>query len=128
MPSKMQRETEGMMRTSTLSILLSAIAIGIGLFMVKYRVQDLEIQLVDLNRQIAGDREALQVLRAEWSHLNEPRRLKILANRYLGMAPVSLDKVMGRNELDSKIPFRQKTPDTKIAENSEITSRKEKSP
>ena len=128
MPSKMQRETEGMMRTSTLSILLSAIAIGIGLFMVKYRVQDLENQLFDLNRQIVRDREALQVLRAEWSHLNEPSRLKILANRYLGMAPVSLDNVTSRNKLDSKIPFRQKTPDTKIAENSEITSRKEKSP
>ena len=128
MPSKMQRETEGMMKTSTLSILLSAIAIGIGLFMVKYRVQDLESQLVDLNRQIARDREALQVLRAEWSHLNEPRRLKILADRYLGMAPVSLDKVTSRNELNSKIPIRQKMLDTRIAENSEITSRKEKSP
>ena len=128
MPSKMQRETEGMMKTSTLSILLSAIAIGIGLFMVKYRVQDLESQLVDLNRQIARDREALQVLRAEWSHLNEPRRLKILADRYLGMAPVSFDKVMSRNELNSKIPIRQKMLDTRIAENSEITSRKEKSP
>ena len=128
MPSKMQRETEGMMKTSTLSILLSAIAIGIGLFMVKYRVQGLESQLVDLNRQIARDREALQVLRAEWSHLNEPRRLKILADRYLGMAPVSFDKVMSRNELNSKIPIRQKMLDTRIAENSEITSRKEKSP
>ena len=96
--------------------------------MVKYRVQDLENQLVDLNSQIARDREALQVLRAEWSHLNEPRRLKILASRYLGMAPISLDKVTSPSELNSKIPFRQKTSDTKIAENSENTSRKEKSP
>ena len=117
-----------MMRTSTLSILLSAIAIGIGLFMVKYRVQGLESQLDDLNRQIARDREALQVLRAEWSHLNEPRRLKILASRYLSMAPVSLDKVTSPNKLNSKIPFRQKKPDVTIAENSDITSRKEKSP
>ena len=107
MSFKKLRETVGMMRTSTLSILLSAIAIGIGLFMVKYQVQDLESQLVDLNSQIARDREALQVLRAEWSHLNEPRRLKILATRYLGMAPVTLDKVASRNELNSKIPFRQ---------------------
>ena len=128
MPSGTQLEKEGIMKISTLSILLFATAIGIGLFMVKHRVQDLESQLVGLNREIARDREALQVLRAEWSHLNEPRRLKILANRYLGMVPVSLDKVTSRNELNSKIPFRQKTPDTKIAENSEITSRKEKSP
>ena len=116
------------MRTSTLSILLSAIAIGIGLFLVKYRVQDLESQLVDLNRQIARDREVLQVLRAEWSHLNEPRRIKILADRYLGMVPVSIDKVTSRNELNNKIPFRQKLANTKIAENSENTSRKETSP
>ena len=64
-----------MMRTSTLSILLLAVAIGVGLFMVKYRVQDLEDQLVTLNREIARDRQAIQVLRAEWSHLNEPSRL-----------------------------------------------------
>ena len=116
------------MKTSTVSILLFAIAIGIGLFTVKYRVQDLEGQLVDLNRQITRDREALQVLEAEWSHLNEPRRLKILADRYLGMAAVSSDKVTSRNELNNKIPFREEMTNTTLAENSGILSRKEKAP
>ena len=124
----MQRDTVEVMKISTLSILLFAIAIGIGLFVVKYQVQDLESQLVDLNGQIARDREALQVLRAEWSHLNEPRRIKKLANKYLGMKPVSLEKVFSRDKLEKKIPFRQKISNSNLAENSGSTSRKEKSP
>tara|TARA_B100000686_G_C16777834_1_gene969735 strand:- start:652 stop:1002 length:351 start_codon:yes stop_codon:yes gene_type:complete len=114
------------MKTSTLSILLFAVAIGVGLFTVKHRVQDLESQLFNLNRQVAEDREALQVLRAEWSHLNEPKRLKILAHKYLGMTAVTLDKVISRNELIDKIPIRQEMSTNNLAEKSEATSRKDK--
>ena len=116
------------MKMSTLSILLFAVAIGIGLFTVKHRVQDLESQLVNLNRQMVEDREALQVLRAEWSHLNEPKRLKVLAHKYLGMTAITLDKVISRNELIDKIPVRQEMSNTSLADTSVIPSRKDKVP
>lgn len=115
-----------MMRTSTLAIVLVAVAVGIGLFMVKYRVQDLEDQLVDLNREIARDRESIRVLRAEWSHLNEPARLRALAQRHLGMEPVAVEKIATRSEMDQQIPVRVKAPDTALPENGTPPSRKEK--
>ncbi len=115
-----------MMRTSSLVILLVAVAVGIGLFMVKYRVQDLEDQLVSLNRSIASDREAIRVLRAEWSHLNEPARLKVLAGRHLGMAAVPVETVATAAELDKQIPVRPKAPDARPLENENPDSRKEK--
>ena len=113
------------MRTSTLTILLVAVAIGVGLFMVKYRVQDLEDQLVELNREIAHHREAIHVLNAEWSHLNEPARLKALAGRHLGMAPVPVEQVAERALIEDRIPVRPEAPDAQPAQNSEPDSRKE---
>ncbi len=116
------------MRTTSLVILLVTVAVGIGLFMVKYRVQDLEDQLVGLNREIARDREAIRVLRAEWSHLNEPARLKSLAGRHLGMVPVSVGAIASRAEINKQIPIRPKVPDSKSLENEKPDSRKEKVP
>ncbi len=113
------------MRSSTLAIILVAVAIGVGLFMVKYRVQDLEDQLVNINREIARDREAIQVLRAEWSHLNEPQRLRALADRHLGMAPVAVEQVASRSGFDDQIPVRPEAPEITAAEGGEIVSRKE---
>ena len=117
-----------MMRTSTLSILLLAVAIGVGLFMVKYRVQDLEDQLVTLNREIARDREAIQVLRAEWSHLNEPSRLKVLAGRHLDMVPVLVEKVASRAKFNEQFPVRIEASDDMATEIGRPASRKEKTP
>ncbi len=77
-----------MMRRTTLLILLLAGALGVALFAVKYEVQDLEQELIDLNRAMIADRQAIHVLKAEWSHLNNPHRLRVLARRHLGMAPV----------------------------------------
>jgi cell division protein FtsL len=116
------------MRTSTLLILLIAVAIGVGLFMVKYRVQDLEDQLVNLNREITNDQEAIHVLKAEWSHLNEPMRLKALAGRHLGMTPVPATNIASRSDINDKIPIRAEASDGKPLENEGPDSSKEKTP
>ncbi|NQU59351.1 MAG: hypothetical protein HQ513_19135 [Rhodospirillales bacterium] len=76
------------MRHTTLLFLLLAGALSVVLFSVKYQVQDLEQEMVDLNGSIIDERQSIHVLQAEWSHLNDPQRLSILAERYLGMKPV----------------------------------------
>ncbi len=76
-----------------ISSLLAAGLIAV-LVSVKYRVLDLEDELVRLNQEIAIDRQAIHVLKAEWSHLNDPERLGALARRYLGLGPV-LPEQMG---------------------------------
>ena len=76
------------MRPAAFVSLVLAGALSLALFSLKYQVQDLEDELVDLNRTILADQEAIHVLKAEWSHLNDPRRLRSLARRHLGMKPV----------------------------------------
>ena len=80
------------------------------LFVVKYQVQDLEGELVQFNRAITEDRQALHVLKAEWSYLNQPARLKALAERHLGLGSIETQQVGTATEMLVNIPSR--APDT----------------
>ncbi|HER27062.1 MAG TPA: hypothetical protein ENI69_08130 [Rhodospirillales bacterium] len=77
-----------MIRHTTLLFLLLAGGLSVALFTIKYRVQDLEQELTSLNKSIFQERQSLHVLKAEWSYLNNPQRLRDLAERYLGMVPL----------------------------------------
>ena len=113
------------MRQSTLVLVLLTVAVGVGLFLVKYRVQSLEAQLQTLNRDIAQDRERIHVLRAEWSHFNEPDRLRALAGRHLDMIPVQSKQVVERDRIEEKLPERSETQSSQLAAESGDNAGKE---
>ncbi|MBR9971125.1 cell division protein FtsL [Magnetospirillum sulfuroxidans] len=83
------------MRTLIGTILsaLAASVVGIGLFFVKHQVKEQESRLSELNQEIQTNQEAIHVLKAEWSFLNDPSRLKQLSEKYLDM------KVMGPSQV-----------------------------
>ena len=103
------------MRQSTIALVLLTVAVGVGLFLAKYRVQGLENQLQALNQDIARDRERIQVLRAEWSHFNEPDRLRALAGRHLDMIPVQSEQFIERAQVEKKLPKRARTIKSHVA-------------
>jgi hypothetical protein len=86
------------MRRSTLLWSVLCIAVVIGLFVVKHRVQDLEDRLHALNAEILSDRDATQVLEAEWSYLNQPARLEALSRKLLGMEPPTAEQTLTLDE------------------------------
>lgn len=91
-----------MRRPATFLALFIAAATSLVLFTVSYQVHDLEERVKGLNTKIYEDRQAIHVLRAEWSHLNEPARLRALSERYLDLAPVDVEQVRRIDE----IPWR----------------------
>ena len=93
-----------MIRHSTLVFLLMAGAVALALFSVKYQVQDLEKELTQLNRSTIKDREAIHVLKAEWSHLNNSARLRVLAGRHLGMKPLNPEQMGTLDDLPHSTP------------------------
>ena len=95
-----------MIRPAMLLIFLLAVSLSMTLFVVKYEVQDLEGELIDYNRTITEDRQALHVLKAEWSYLNQPARLRMLAERHLGLASIETRQVGTATELLATIPIR----------------------
>ena len=86
------------MRRSTLLWSVLAISVVIGLFVVKHRVQALEDRLHALNAEIITDRNAVEVMQAEWSHLNQPARLEALSKRLLGMAAPDSAQIVSMQE------------------------------
>ena len=64
-----------------------AIMVGVAMFLVKYKVQALEDEVVATREQVARDRSAIRVLEAEWTYLNDPERLRRLSAQHLSFGP-----------------------------------------
>jgi hypothetical protein len=91
-----------MIRPSTALWGAAVVLVGYAMFQVKYEVMQQEAELARINHQIAGSREQVRILNAEWSFLTQPTRLDALAHRYLDLVPI------GTAELGTiaSIPFR----------------------
>ena len=57
---------------------------AIGLYLLENEVEHLQRRLADLDRELLQEQESVQVLKAEWSYLNQPERLQKLALKYVG--------------------------------------------
>ena len=95
-----------MIRRSTLFTSLLAVSTGLSLFVVKYQVQDFEDKLTQINRKISDHRQAVHVLKAEWSHLNEPNRLRYLTARHLDLGPLENAQFIRPSELSDQLKMR----------------------
>lgn len=112
------------MKHSTMFLILMAAAISVALFVVKYRVQDLEAEFRDVNRQISTSEEDLHVLRAEWSHLNQPHRLRQLAGQYLEIGPLDAKRVGDAEHILGELPEREELAETAEGDAVETVERK----
>lgn len=83
-----------------LIVLFSAIATG--MFLIKNEVTSLENELENINAKIREDQNALHVLKAEWTYLNDPARIRHLSERHVHMKPVRGEQIISF----SSIPFK----------------------
>lgn len=83
-----------MIRLTTALLILCAGVLSVGLFWSKAQVQELETELVQLDRRIIAERQSIRVLNAEWALLNDPDRLRGLAEKYLDLAPVGAAQIV----------------------------------
>ena len=81
-----------------------ALFVGVGMYVLKYEVKKLELELASLNNEIRKDQETIHVLKAEWSHLNNPERIKNLTNRFIKLEPIAPEQIIAISEL----PFSTK--------------------
>jgi hypothetical protein len=90
------------MQRPTLFFMFITAGVGLGLFHLKYQVMNLEKDYMRIRRNIRETKDTIHVLKAEWTHLNDPKRLQRLCTQYLQIAPirgtqlVALAQVMGK--------------------------------
>lgn len=88
-----------MIRGATLISMAVGALVAVFVFALKYEVQDLENEYERLSRSIDRERQAIHVLTAEWSHLNEPSRLRTLAREQLDLDAITPDRFGGADRL-----------------------------
>ncbi|GGG16431.1 hypothetical protein GCM10010964_00930 [Caldovatus sediminis] len=94
-----------MIRPLTLVSLLAAGGAGLYLYQVKHSVSLLDRELRDLHRRIEAVREHTRVLHAEWALLNEPERLRQVAERYLSdLVPMAPAQFVRPQDLERRLP------------------------
>ena len=104
-----------MSRSTSLFFVLSLI-IGCILFKVKHEVVEIEQKISKTTQQIRREKENMHILKAEWSHLNEPQRLKSLAQKFLDITPMKTEQILAvSRDLDLKDDFATALPKAHLA-------------
>lgn len=92
--------------TLTLWVTLTCL-VGFGMFVMKNKVQSLEKELAQINSNIQDDVKTIHVLNAEWSHLNNPARLRELASKHISLNPLQAEQIINY----SALPFEYERDD-----------------
>jgi cell division protein FtsL len=82
-----------MMRVINFLLILAVIGLSVGLYDIKYKAEEAVRHARQLEQRIASEQEAIRVLRAEWSYLNQPERLQELASRYTALQPLGAGQI-----------------------------------
>jgi len=93
-----------MIRPLTLLSMVAAAGAGLYLYQVKHSVAQLDRELRGINRQTEQARERTQVLRAEWALLNEPDRLRQVAQRHLPLEAMSPAQFVRPADMERRLP------------------------
>ena len=78
-----------------------------AMFIMKNHVQNLEKELAVVNRDIESNIQRIHVLKAEWSYLNRPSRIRELAQRYTPMKSIEATQIVNY----SALPFKYENPE-----------------
>ncbi|MBI1238430.1 MAG: hypothetical protein GC199_03715 [Alphaproteobacteria bacterium] len=95
-----------MIQALNLATLALTIALCFGLYKITNETRQAQRDLNAIEQKIEAERETIDVLRAEWSHLVRPARLEALSERHLALQSVSATQI---STLD-RIPFRADLP------------------
>lgn len=91
-------------------LLAGLVGLALLIYEVKYETGVLDARAEELNKAVQEERDAIAVLRAEWSLLNRPERVERLARKYLGLEPLQAQRLITLDGLDVQ-PMAQKNDD-----------------
>ncbi|MCB1385046.1 MAG: hypothetical protein KDJ80_03820 [Nitratireductor sp.] len=105
----------------TIDLVVIGLLIGGAAFTYKVK-QDSETaieRVSKLERRIAAEKDAIDVLKADWSLLTDPRRIERLVERYrdqLDIAPLAPEAIGTVADIPPRPAMPQSLPDTSITD------------
>jgi len=101
------------LRITALIYMACFAALSMGLYLVKYSVQNIQREVVAMKDSLAHEKEALHLLKAEWAYLNRPERLQRLAQQHLDLVPLDSRKIDDISVLPAASPIDAQAPESK---------------
>src|SRR5262249_61772731 len=83
-----------MLRFVNICLVLALVALAYVIYEGKYEARALDEDIGGLRKDIETERDAVAVLRAEWSLLNRPERIERLAEKHLKLAPARPEQLV----------------------------------
>jgi cell division protein FtsL len=110
-----------MIRVVNLVAVMVALLTSFALYRVKYEASDYAGQVAELRQEISAERERVNVLKAEWSYLNQPDRIQRLAERYLELQSLDARQIVTFRDLPERsreqMPYSPQGPASGFAGN-----------
>ncbi len=97
------------MRIVNLVLAGCVVVLAFSIYQIKHETHERGRQVTALRLDINKERDAIAILRAEWSHLNRPKRIERLARRHLGLKPMQARQMITLEQLAT---LRSRTPET----------------
>jgi len=93
-------------RMTAFLLFLVGVVLTVALYYVKTRAQSAKAEVKHLERQVKSESAAINVLRAEIAHLENPERLKQLSSEQLGLMDTLASQNMSEADIAARIPMR----------------------
>lgn len=91
-----------MMRVVNTAAIMITLALAFALYHIKYEAQAEQREIRVLTSQLSEEQDAIQVLRAEWSLLNQPERLEKLVETFTELQPLEPGQIVTLADLPSR--------------------------
>jgi cell division protein FtsL len=93
-----------MMRFLHIAAIAALVASAVYVYSIKYDTIFLAEQVAKLKARAQKEKETIAVLQAEWQRLNRPERLQALADRHLGLQPLTVQQIVRFADLPQRQP------------------------
>ena len=90
---------------SSITTYLFILAISAAfLFAIKHKVQNLNKELNEINSKIVAEKENIHILKAEYTYLTNPKRIKKLIDSNLALQTVKPDQIVEPSAIQPPAP------------------------
>ncbi|MGE0211533.1 MAG: cell division protein FtsL [Parvibaculaceae bacterium] len=110
-----------MLRLFNLFLVIGVLVSAFLLYSLEHRMRGGEREVARIERAIAGEREQMRLLQAEWASLAQPARIERLAREHAKMRPTEPLQFASEAELAQRLPERPapnpaESPDDPLAQ------------
>jgi cell division protein FtsL len=93
-----------MLRILNVATIVALVGSAVYAYSIKYQTSYRTEQIAKTKIEIKAEQDAIGVLRAEWSFLTRGERIQKLADQYLDLQPLALDKIVTARALPERAP------------------------